>query len=247
MKKNPEYTKLPRPSKPKGLQGTLIGATRWRLTVISQENSSQDTWNVECRCGVRLVLSRRSFFAARSCGCIKRESLQTRVFVKGKPEFEVGRVLSKEEELTYRIWLGIWTRCSEKNNYLYHDYGGRGIRVSRRWTSFFNFLKDMGVRPSLNHSIERVDVNKGYERTNCIWLLKHLQPRNTRATRRVKLNGEVISLFTLLERYPQFTKEEFKELDCKNVPDISVMIATRLGAEEALKNWVQLHKEKQNE
>ena len=46
--------------------------------------------------------------------------------------------------------------------------------------SFENFYKDMGERPA-GYSIERMDVNRGYEPSNCIWADKTTQARNTRA------------------------------------------------------------------
>ena len=48
---------------------------------------------------------------------------------------------------TYRIWCSMWTRCTNPKAIGWKYYGGRGIKVCKRWERFENFLKDMGVAP----------------------------------------------------------------------------------------------------
>jgi len=44
----------------------------------------------------------------------------------------------------YTKWLGMFSRCYNKNGKNYRYYGGRGIKVCERWHNFQNFLADMG-------------------------------------------------------------------------------------------------------
>ena len=82
-------------------------------------------------------------------------------------------------------------RCLNELSKDYGSYGGRGITVCAEWLDFNGFLNDMGERPSLDHSIERVDVNGPYCKQNCTWILKGEQAFNRRTTRRYEYNGKM--------------------------------------------------------
>src|ERR1700675_3912260 len=61
----------------------------------------------------------------------------------------------------YQVWSAMRERCFNPPHPRYHRYGGRGITVCNRWSvSSYNFLSDMGPRPSPNHEIHRVDNDK---------------------------------------------------------------------------------------
>lgn len=72
----------------------------------------------------------------------------------------------------------------------YPFYGGRGIRVCKRWLRYENFLADMGRRPSKKHSIDRIDNDGDYEPKNCRWAISADQRRNNRRTFLVTFRGK---------------------------------------------------------
>ena len=88
------------------------------------------------------------------------------------------------------IWRAMIQRCTNPLNAAWEHYGGRGINICDRWLQFENFLADMGNRPEKGYSIERVDNNKGYFPSNCIWLERCKQLLNTRRNRLLTFRGE---------------------------------------------------------
>lgn len=102
----------------------------------------------------------------------------------------------------YKSWQGMLRRCASPSDPRWKDYGGRGIAVCQRWQSSFEaFLADMGRRPSLRHSIERIDNQGPYSADNCRWATKREQARNRRTNRLVEIEGEELCLAELAERH----------------------------------------------
>jgi hypothetical protein len=84
----------------------------------------------------------------------------------------------RERKPLYDTWRGMWERCTNPNAARYKRYGGRGIRVCKRWESYENFVKDMGPKPSPQHSVDRKNNNGNYCKSNCRWATTIQQARN---------------------------------------------------------------------
>lgn len=114
----------------------------------------------------------------------------------------------------YRTWTHIKSRCYNSNVPEYADYGGRGISVCSRWLeSFENFLHDMGPRPSGRMTIDRYPDNDGnYEPGNCRWATYTQQANNTRANRKITINGDTKNMAEWAKEFGLRTENVFKRL-----------------------------------
>jgi hypothetical protein len=98
----------------------------------------------------------------------------------------------------YKSWQSMRLRCKSESSSNYESYGGRGIRICERWLeSFENFYEDMGPRPSIAHSLDRIDVNGDYTPENCRWATRTEQNRNTRANVLVEYMGRSMCIAEL--------------------------------------------------
>lgn len=84
------------------------------------------------------------------------------------------RVASPE----YRSWQMMKNRCLNPRAEDWDYYGGRGITIDYRWFDFDAFLLDMGRRPSLLHTLERINSDDDYDKNNCVWATREDQSRN---------------------------------------------------------------------
>lgn len=160
----------------------LIGRRSGRLTVIapsSKRTGGNVHWSCRCSCGnlVEVAYNNIKNKIARSCGCLRRELVSKKNFRHGMAG-----------TLAHKIWIGMRDRCVNPNSKNFDRYGGRGIKVCRRWNSFTNFLKDMGDPPA-GRSIERINNEKGYSPSNCRWATRPEQMRNYSRNIIFRFNG----------------------------------------------------------
>lgn len=151
-------------------------------------------WNLICHCGNSFEGRSNNLRTGhlKSCGCIKIPLTIARFRKHGESH-------STKE---YRAWCSIRKRCFNKNEPLYYTYGGRGITVCDRWLNSYDaFLSDVGRAPSINHSIDRINVNGNYEPGNVRWATTQEQSVNKTKTVYIIHDGIQIPLKTFCDKY----------------------------------------------
>lgn len=141
---------------------------------------------VRCDCGFERVVSALSLRNgnSKSCGCLRDDVLRARGAVRSRVR-------------GYAAWASMIRRCHDATDDKFHLYGERGIHVCDAWrgdAGFATWKRDMGPRPSLKHSVDRIDNDKGYEPGNCRWATQSEQMNNTRVNRRLTVDGKTMTL-----------------------------------------------------
>lgn len=151
------------------LKGLTFGHLKV-LFITTKRVSHKACWRCECVCGKRLTVRHDYLLHSNSpkthCGC------KARVY---EPTF---RGIHNSE---YHIWKMMLVRCNNPKHKTYLSYGAKGVKVCPQWqTDFEQFVKDVGPRPSLAHSLDRKDAAGDYEPSNVRWATSKEQGRNKR-------------------------------------------------------------------
>ena len=131
---------------------------RWRNYVVG-------LWRCDCGTEKKLPIARVKSGNAKSCGCLKLKH---------------GGAVRGTKTVEYTAWQAMHARCNATKGRDAKAYRERGIGVCERWQVFENFLEDMGLRPSAEHSLDRRNNNKGYSPDNCRWATPEQQLCNRR-------------------------------------------------------------------
>ena len=182
-------------------------------------------WNCECDCGNKTIVSvgKLRNGTTKSCGCFNLDRI-TKHGLCHTPE--------------YKIWQAMVQRCSNVKYKMYKHYGGRGIKVCKRWLEFENFFADMGERPNNKLTIERVNNDKGYSPSNCIWDSWLSQGHNKRLNKRNKSGHAGVFWNKRLKKWAARIMADYKSINLGWFNDISDAISAREAGE--LEYWGKL-------
>jgi len=164
----------------------LTGQRFGRLVVVGRADPpvgkwGSAIWHCRCDCGRETDVSGHSLRQGHtgSCGCLQKERVVAAHITHGKSGSRL-----------YATWRAMLQRCEKQYDKSYDDYGGRGITVCEEWHDFANFMQwaeRTGYHEGL--SIDRIDVNEGYNPVNCRWATMHEQSRNKRNNVNIVYHG----------------------------------------------------------
>lgn len=111
-----------------------------------------------------------------------------------------GHASTGKKSATYIAWESMRSRCNYSRGPTYRHYGGRGITVCARWSSFANFLADMGERPDWM-TLDRIDNDGPYSPENCRWTTRKVQAQNRRTAHLVTFRARTQTLMEWCEEF----------------------------------------------
>lgn len=125
-----------------------------------------------CSCGNRKKVYITNLTSGKStnCGCMQAQKTKERFTTHGMSSTKI-----------YRVWCSMLSRCNNPNVNCYKNYGGRGISVCKEWNAFEIFYQwaiENGYKEGLK--IDRIEVDKNYEPSNCRWVTHKENERNKR-------------------------------------------------------------------
>lgn len=211
-----------------------------RLRALESVKNSTDKVLCECICGneKRIIAIEFKLGRIRSCGCLKKEGLVRRNTKHGL-----------NHHILYSTWIGMKYRCFNINSKCYDCYGGRGIKVCKKWInsfeSFYKWAMENGWAEGL--TLERLGNNKDYSPKNCVWADRKTQSRNTRRNHIIEAFGEAKCLAEWVEDercvvnysilVARINRYKWKIEDAITKPTIKLYQA--FGEEKTLNEWVE--------
>ena len=155
--------------------GDVFGA----LTVLQVHQAFYESAKCTCKCscGSVVVKWKHNLTSGHtlSCGCLQKRRASEAKLIHGHT---VGSTKGHTKmSPTYKSWASMCGRVrgdvGTSDCYAYVD-------MDPRWLDFEVFLADVGERPSLDYTLDRIDNDKGYWPENVRWLTKAEQAKNRR-------------------------------------------------------------------
>lgn len=154
---------------------------------VDMQGRTIGLWEVISR---DMLKTKRAYWLCKCIGCGVTASVSgthLRENIKGGCRSCRNAGNASKYPLEYSVWSNIKTRTCNKNRKTKYLQLG----MYEPWKKdFMLFYHAVGPRPSAQHSIDRIDNNKGYFPGNVRWATAAEQSRNT--SRNLYISGEVL-------------------------------------------------------
>lgn len=128
---------------------------------------------IECKHHFKANMAYMNANRIKNCGCT--------VICKCNKEMSNHRL--------YQTWKMMFHRCNNPKRKDFKHYGGRGIKVCDEWKSFNKFIEDMYPTFQEGLTLDRIDNDGNYEKSNCQWANQSLQISKTRILKPIGYRG----------------------------------------------------------
>jgi hypothetical protein len=164
----------------------VSGNVYGKFTVIKYDKEKSTPkkhyWVCRCECGnIKSVnIDNLKNGSIKACGCLKGQNSK--------------KYLIQNKKL-YKKWQHMKSRCLNKNDISYKNYGARGIKVCDEWLNYNNFA-NWSLNNGFDEKLEldRINVNGNYEPSNCRYVCRLINSRNKRDSKKYLYNGKIMSL-----------------------------------------------------
>lgn len=215
------------------LRRDWTGVKQGKLTIesraedkITSSGSKAIRWNCVCECGSSVVLRSSALASGSShCGC---------VVVQRK--IKHGHTVNEEHTPTFTSWHAMIQRCRNPNNHAYPEYGAKGIAFQESWSSFENFLEDMGLRPE-GTSLNRINGAKIYSKETCEWATLAVQAYDQKKRVTNKSGKTGVAWDKRLSKWEAYISVEKKKISLGLYVDLQDAIKAREEAELKYYGW----------
>lgn len=170
-----------------------------RLTAIEfserkffKHGHTQKTCLCKCICGKYSIVTVANITSGHtlSCGCNRLGKLKPRKYSVHNP-------------IIYSCWSCMISRCYDKTNTSYNDYGGRGVIVCERWKNNYQYFLDWALLNGWEKGLQLDKDIKGngllYSAETCTFVTAKVNANNRKSCIMSEVNGVMTSLKTRVE------------------------------------------------
>lgn len=184
------------------------------LTVIKMLPTKRSKCLCSCNCGDKKCekeIVKMAQYLKKGCGACRAYNDKNRI----KSISKHNDCINYKTTTLHTLWGNIKSRCLNKNSKIYKFYGARGIKMYKPWINNYALfkswvLKNIGDRPTVMHSLDRINVNGNYTPGNLRWATREEQAQNMRASTKKEI---VIDIYTKFHKDKKTVAELIKEYD----------------------------------